>query len=169
MDAATENKPSNAAVRTRAQLGMAAPTVTVEAHVGGGLPRFNLVGLPETTVREARDRVRSAIENNKLRFPQGRVVVNLAPADLAKQGGRCDLAIAISLLAATNQVSAQHLHRFEFLAELGLYGALRHTRGVLPAALAMDDEDAILVGAGSQPDGGGAGQFPHGHSLRPPD
>ena len=145
MDASTENKPANAAVRTRAQLGMAAPKVTVEAHVGGGLPRFNLVGLPEATVREARDRVRSAIENNQLRFPQGRVVVNLAPADLAKQGGRFDLAIAISLLAATNQVPAQHLHRFEFLAELGLYGTLRHTRGVLPAALAMNDENAILV------------------------
>ena len=145
MDTSTDSKPANAAVRTRAQLGMAAPTVTVEAHVGGGLPRFNLVGLPETTVREARDRVRSAIENNQLRFPQGRVVVNLAPADLAKQGGRFDLAIAISLLAATNQVPTEHLHRFEFLAELGLYGALRHTRGVLPAALAMDDENAILV------------------------
>ena len=145
MNAATKEPPSNAAVRARAQLGMAAPKVTVEAHVGGGLPRFNLVGLPEATVREARDRVRSAIENNQLRFPQGRVVVNLAPADLAKQGGRFDLAIAISLLAATHQVPAAHLHRFEFLAELGLYGALRHTRGVLPAALAMDDENAILV------------------------
>ena len=145
MNTANEGAPSNAAVRTRAQLGMAAPKVTVEAHVGGGLPRFNLVGLPETTVREARDRVRSAIENNQLRFPQGRVVVNLAPADLAKQGGRFDLAIAISLLAATNQVPADHLHRFEFLAELGLYGALRHTRGVLPAALAMKRKDAILV------------------------
>ncbi|MDE0270269.1 MAG: YifB family Mg chelatase-like AAA ATPase [Gammaproteobacteria bacterium] len=145
MNAATKEPPSNAAVRTRAQLGMAAPKVTVEAHVGGGLPRFNLVGLPETAVREARDRVRSAIENNQLRFPQGRVVVNLAPADLAKQGGRFDLAIAISLLAATNQVPAAHLHRFEFLAELGLYGTLRHTRGVLPAALAMNDENAILV------------------------
>ena len=145
MNAATKEAPSNAAVRTRAQLGMDAPQVTVEAHVGGGLPRFNLVGLPETTVREARDRVRSAIENNQLRFPQGRVVVNLAPADLAKQGGRFDLAIAISLLAATNQVPAAHLQRFEFLAELGLYGTLRHTRGVLPAALAINNPDAILV------------------------
>ena len=145
MNAESKQPPSNAAVRTRAQLGMAAPKVTVEAHVGGGLPRFNLVGLPEATVREARDRVRSAIENNQLRFPQGRVVVNLAPADLAKQGGRFDLAIAISLLAATHQVPVAHLHRFEFLAELGLYGTLRHTRGVLPAALAMSDENAILV------------------------
>lgn len=132
-------------MHSRAQLGMASPSVTVEAHVGAGLPRFTLVGLPETAVREARDRVRSAIENNRLRFPSGRVVVNLAPADLAKQGGRFDLAIAMSLLAATNQVSTEHLPRFEFLAELSLYGALRHTRGVLPAALAMQEKDAILV------------------------
>ena len=144
---------------------MAAPKVTVEAHVGGGLPRFNLVGLPEATVREARDRVRSAIENNQLRFPQGRVVVNLAPADLAKQGGRFDLAIAISLLAATNQVPAAHLHRFEFLAELGLYGALRHTRGVLPAALAMSDKDAILVVPEANRMEAGADQFTGGRSL----
>ena len=139
------SRPPAAAVRTRAQLGMASPPVTVETHVGSGLPRFTLVGLPETAVREARDRVRSAIENNHFRFPQGRVVVNLAPADLAKQGGRFDLAIAMSLLAATNQVATEHLHRFEFLAELSLYGALRHTRGVLPAALAMQHKDAILV------------------------
>ena len=140
------NPPSgNAAVHSRAQLGMASPRVTVEAHIGAGLPRFTLVGMPETAVREARDRVRSAIENNRFRFPQGRVVVNLAPADLAKQGGRFDLAIAMSLLAATKQVPTEHLHRFEFLAELSLYGALRHTRGVLPAALAMQKHDAILV------------------------
>lgn len=145
LNASAPKKPLVAAVRTRAQLGMASPRVTVEAHIGAGLPRFTLVGLPETAVREARDRVRSAIENNRFRFPQGRVVVNLAPADLAKQGGRFDLAIAMSLLAATNQVATEHLHRFEFLAELSLYGALRHTRGVLPAALAMQEKDAILV------------------------
>ncbi len=134
-----------AAVYTRAQLGMNAPRVTVEAHVGGGLPRFTLVGMPETAVREARDRVRSALETNRLRFPPGRVVVNLAPADLAKQGGRFDLAIAISLLAATRQIPAAHLHRFEFLAELGLFGALRHTRGVLSAALALQGKGRTLV------------------------
>ncbi len=143
--APSQTPPPGAAVATRAQLGMASPRVTVETHVGAGLPRFTLVGLPETAVREARDRVRSAIENNHFRFPQGRVVVNLAPADLAKQGGRFDLAIAISLLAATKQMATEHLHRFEFLAELSLYGALRHTRGVLPAALAMQRKDAILV------------------------
>ncbi|MDE0064306.1 MAG: YifB family Mg chelatase-like AAA ATPase [Gammaproteobacteria bacterium] len=133
------------AVRSRAQVGMGSPLVTVETHIGGGLPRFTLVGLPEAAVREARDRVRSALENNGFEFPDGRVVVNLAPADLAKQGARFDLAIAISLLAASGQVPAEHLSRFEFLAELGLYGALRHTRGVLPAALALADSRTVLV------------------------
>lgn len=133
------------AARSRAQVGVESPSVTVETHVGGGLPRFTLVGLPEAAVREARDRVRSALENNGFKFPDGRVVVNLAPADLAKQGARFDLAIAMSLLAASGQVPAEYLPRFEFLAELGLYGALRHTRGVLPAALALDDPGTVLI------------------------
>ncbi len=133
------------AVRSRAQVGIASPSVTVETHIGGGLPRFTLVGLPEAAVREARDRVRSALENNGFAFPDGRVVVNLAPADLAKQGARFDLAIALSLLAASHQVPAENLSRFEFLAELGLYGALRHTRGVLPAALALNNRERVLV------------------------
>ena len=133
------------AVRTRAQVGVASPSVTVETHIGGGLPRFTLVGLPEAAVREARDRVRSALENNGFAFPDGRVVVNLAPADLAKQGARFDLAIALSLLAASHQVPSENLPRFEFLAELGLYGALRHTRGVLPAALALRDPETVLI------------------------
>ena len=137
--------PAGIAVRSRAQVGMGSPLVTVETHIGGGLPRFTLVGLPEAAVREARDRVRSALENNGFEFPDGRVVVNLAPADLAKEGARFDLAIAISLLAATGQVPAEYLSRFEFLAELGLYGALRHTRGVLPAALALADARTVLV------------------------
>ena len=133
------------AVRSRAQVGIASPSVTVETHIGGGLPKFTLVGLPEAAVREARDRVRSALENNGFAFPDGRVVVNLAPADLAKQGARFDLAIALSLLAASHQVPVENLARFEFLAELGLYGSLRHTRGVLPAALAMRDPATVLV------------------------
>lgn len=137
--------PAGVAVRSRAQIGMVSPLVTVESHIGGGLPRFTLVGLPEAAVREARDRVRSALENNGFGFPDGRVVVNLAPADLAKQGARFDLAIAVSLLAASGQVPAQHLSRFEFLAEMGLYGALRHTRGILPAALALDDPGTVLI------------------------
>lgn len=133
------------AVRSRAQVGIGSPSVTVETHIGGGLPRFTLVGLPEAAVREARDRVRSALENNGFKFPEGRVVVNLAPADLAKQGARFDLAIALSLLAASRQVPNENLSRFEFLAELGLYGALRHTRGVLPAALALNNPDTALI------------------------
>ena len=124
---------------------MGSPRVSVETHIGGGLPRFTLVGLPEAAVRESRDRVRSALENNGFQFPDGRVVVNLAPADLAKQGARFDLAIALSLLAATRQVPAAHVSGFEFLAELGLYGTLRHTRGVLPAALALSDSSTVLV------------------------
>ncbi len=130
---------------SRAQVGMASPSVTVETHIGAGLPRFTLVGLPEAAVREARDRVRSALENNGFKFPDGRVVVNLAPADLAKQGARFDLAIAVSLLAASRQLPVENLSRFEFLAELGLYGALRRTRGVLPAALALNDPDTGLI------------------------
>ena len=137
--------PASAEVRSRAQVGVESPRVTVETHIGGGLPRFTLVGLPEAAVREARDRVRSALENNGFKFPDGRVVVNLAPADLAKQGARFDLAIAVSLLAATGQAPIEHLRRFEFLAELSLYGALRHTRGVLPAALALDDPETLLI------------------------
>lgn len=140
-----KGESSGIAVHSRAQVGVQSPSVTVEAHIGGGLPRFTLVGLPEAAVREARDRVRSALENNGYGFPDGRVVVNLAPADLAKQGARFDLAIAMSLLAASRQVPVEHLARFEFLAELGLYGALRHTRGVLPAALALGDSRTVLV------------------------
>jgi magnesium chelatase family protein len=90
--------------RARAQLGMSAPVITVETHLPGGLPGFTLVGLPATAVREARDRVKSAITNCGLDFPMGRVLVNLAPADLAKEGARLDLAIAVSVLSATGQV-----------------------------------------------------------------
>jgi magnesium chelatase family protein len=122
---------------SRALLGMDAPAVTVETHLPGGLPSFTLVGLPETAVREARDRVRSAIQNCGLDFPAGRVVVNLAPADLVKEGARFDLAIAISILCATGQIPSERVGAFEFLGELGLYGELRRVRGALCAALAL--------------------------------
>ena len=122
---------------SRALLGMDAPAVTVETHLPGGLPSFTLVGLPETAVREARDRVRSAIQNCGLDFPAGRVVVNLAPADLVKEGARFDLAIAISILCATGQVPSERVAAFEFLGELGLFGELRRVRGALCAALAL--------------------------------
>jgi magnesium chelatase family protein len=122
---------------SRALVGMESPPVTVETHLPGGLPGFTLVGLPETAVREARDRVKSAIQNCGFDFPQGKVVVNLAPADLAKEGARFDLAIAVSVLRATGQLPAQGRRPFEFLGELGLFGELRGIRGCLCAALAV--------------------------------
>ena len=125
---------------SRALVGMTAPRVTVETHLPGGLPGFTLVGLPETAVREARDRVKSAIQTCGLEFPLGRVVVNLAPAELAKEGARFDLAIAVSVLCATGQLPKERVSKYEFLGELGLFGELRATRGCLCAALSIEQE-----------------------------
>ncbi|TAH42472.1 MAG: ATP-dependent protease [Betaproteobacteria bacterium] len=127
---------SLALVRTRALDGLDAPEVTVEVHLANGLPAFNLVGLPDTEVREARDRVRAAIQTSQFEFPQRRITVNLAPADLPKEGGRFDLPIAIGILVASGQVSAERLGDMEFCAELSLTGGLRAVRGVLAVALA---------------------------------
>ena len=91
---------------TRAQEGINAPEVNVEVHIANGLPAFTIVGLPEAAVREARDRVRSAIINSGFEFPARRITVNLAPADLPKEGGRYDLAIALGILAASSQINA---------------------------------------------------------------
>ena len=112
-------------VFTRAALGIQAPQVSVEVHLSNGLPALSLVGLPETTVKEARDRVRSAIINSGFTFPAKRITVNLAPADLPKEGGRYDLPIAIAILAASEQIPADKLSDYEFLGELALTGALR--------------------------------------------
>jgi magnesium chelatase family protein len=125
---------------SRALVGMESPRVTVETHLPGGLPGFTLVGLPETAVREARDRVKSAIQNCGFDFPQGKVVVNLAPAELAKEGARFDLAIAVSVLRATGQLPSRADRPYEFLGELGLFGELRATRGCLCAALAVQQQ-----------------------------
>jgi len=126
---------SLAIVHTRAQLGINAPTVTVEAHLSNGLPGFTIVGLPETAVKESKDRVRSAILNSKLDFPTKRITINLAPADLPKEGGRYDLAIAIGILAASEQIPAPELVDYEFYGELALSGEIRRIRGALPASL----------------------------------
>ena len=134
------NATDQSRAQTRAQLGMTAPVITVETHLPGGLPGFTLVGLPATAVREARDRVKSAITNCGLDFPLGRVLVNLAPADLAKDGTRLDLAIAVSVLSATGQVPWSNVNKFEFLGELGLGGAIRAVRGSLCAALSLAKE-----------------------------
>lgn len=123
-------------VLTRALLGVNAPLVTVEVHISNGLPAFSLVGLPETTVKEARDRVRSAIINSGFSFPARRITVNLAPADLPKEGGRYDLPIAIAVLVASEQVPADKLTQYEFLGELALTGTLRGVQGAIPAAMA---------------------------------
>ncbi len=125
---------SLATVFARAALGLDAPLVSVEVHVSGGLPGLTIVGLPATAVKEARDRVRAALQNSGYRVPPRRITVNLAPAELPKDGGRFDLAIAVGILVASGQLSAAHQH-LEFLGELSLSGALRPVPASLPAAV----------------------------------
>ncbi len=126
---------SLAVVFSRAQVGMQAPLVTVEVHLTNGLPAFSLVGLPETAVKESKDRVRSALINSRYEFPLRRITVNLAPADLPKEGTRFDLPIAIGILAASGQLARAPLRRHEFLGELALSGEMRSVRGALPVTL----------------------------------
>lgn len=123
-------------VLTRAALSVQAPLVTIEVHISNGLPALTLVGLPETTVKEARERVRSAIINSGFTFPAKRVTINLAPADLPKEGGRYDLPIAIAILAASEQLPGAKLAHYEFLGELALNGALCGVQAAIPAAMA---------------------------------
>jgi magnesium chelatase family protein len=120
-----------AVLYSRAVAGMDAPLVTVEAHLGGGLPSFTIVGLPETEVKEAKARVRAALQNAGFEFPARRITVNLAPADLPKEGGRYDLPIALGILAASGQLPAKLLPEYEFAGELALTGELRPIRGAL--------------------------------------
>jgi magnesium chelatase family protein len=122
-----------ATVLSRAQFGMEAPQVSVEVHLGAGLPYLSIVGLPEAVVKESKDRVRSALATANFEFPAGRITVNLAPADLPKEGGRFDLPIALGLLVASEQIPAGALTGCEFYGELSLSGELRPVRGVLPA------------------------------------
>ncbi|OAT31042.1 Mg2+ chelatase family protein [Buttiauxella ferragutiae ATCC 51602] len=137
---------SLAVVNTRAALGIAAPQVTVEVHISQGLPGLTLVGLPETTVREARDRVRSAIINSGYTFPARKITINLAPADLPKDGGRYDLPIALALLAASEQLSIDKLDQYEFVGELALTGALRGVPGAISSAMeALKSGKNIIV------------------------
>jgi magnesium chelatase family protein len=125
-------------VQSRALLGLEAASVTVEVHLANGLPSFTLVGLADVEVKEARERVRSAIQNAGLEFPNNkRITVNLAPADLPKDSGRFDLPIALGILAASGQVDAARLAGHEFAGELSLSGHLRPVRGALAMALAL--------------------------------
>lgn len=133
-------------IYTRAALGVTAPLVTVEVHISQGLPGLTIVGLPETTVKEARDRVRSALINSGYTFPARKITINLAPADLPKEGGRYDLPIAIALLAASEQLNAQNLDSYEFVGELALTGALRGVPGAICAAMeALGSGRKIIV------------------------
>ena len=127
---------SLAIVYSRASMGVQAPLVTIEVHLSNGKPGFTLVGLPEKTVKEAQDRVRSALLNAQFKYPPKRITVNLAPADLPKEGGRFDLPIALGILAASGQINAEKLRNIEFLGELALTGNLRAVQGVIPAILA---------------------------------
>ncbi|HET7176014.1 MAG TPA: YifB family Mg chelatase-like AAA ATPase [Gammaproteobacteria bacterium] len=124
-----------AKIFSRAQAGVDAPAVTVEVHQSNGLPALNIVGLPEAAVRESKDRVRSALINSRFDFPARKLTVNLAPADLPKEGGRFDLPIALGILVASGQLPPEPLAGMEFLGELSLSGELRPVRGALPAAL----------------------------------
>jgi magnesium chelatase family protein len=146
---------SLAVVYTRAEDGVQAPLVTVEVHLSGGLPGLAIVGLPEAEVRESRDRVRAALLNSAFEVPQQRITVNLAPADLPKEGGRFDLPIAIGVLAASRQLPLEALARHEFIAELALSGELRAVRGALPAVLCAGRDGRMpIVPSGNAPEAG---------------
>ena len=136
---------SLARIYSRALVGIDAPQVVVEVHLSGGLPSLSLVGLPETAVKESKDRVRSAILNSDYEFPAKRITINLSPADLPKEGGRYDLAIALGILVASEQVSATLIEQHEFIGELALGGDLQPVPGVLPSALACAKAQRILV------------------------
>ena len=136
---------SLAVVHCRAQYGVDAPEVTVEVHLANGLPALSIVGLAETAVRESKDRVRGALLNARFEFPARRITINLAPADLPKDGGRFDLPIAIGILAASGQIPSQDLDRYEFAGELALTGALRPIRGALPVALRAGQHQRSVI------------------------
>jgi len=136
---------SLAVVYSRALAGMDAPLVTVEAHLANGLPSFTVVGLPEAEVKEAKDRVRAALQNARFDFPARRITVNLAPADLPKESGRFDLPIALAVLAASGQVPAERFPHFEFAGELALTGELRPIRGALAMTLSACRERRAFV------------------------
>lgn len=131
---------SFAQVYTRSVVGLHAPKVIIEVHLSQGLPALTIVGLPEAAVRESKDRVRSAILNSGFQFPNRRLTINLAPADLPKDGARLDLPIAIGILAASDQLDPEVLAGFEFIGELALNGNLRQVTGSLAVARAIKAE-----------------------------
>lgn len=136
---------SLARIYSRAQVGIVAPEVIVEVHLGNGLPSFSIVGLPETSVKEAKDRVRSALINSQFSFPDQRITVNLAPADLPKEGGRFDLAIAIGILVASEQLHCPDISQYEFFGELALSGEIRGVSAIVPSVMAATQAKRCCV------------------------
>ena len=135
----------------RAQIGVAAPLVTIEVYLSGGLPSFSIVGLPETAVRESKDRVRAALQSCGFDWPQQRIIVSFGPADMPKSGGRFDLAIALGILAATRVLPRDTLVEYEFYGELSLNGEIRAVPGILPAALqAVKASRPVVIAADNQ-------------------
>ncbi|RKS84544.1 magnesium chelatase family protein [Orbus hercynius] len=132
-------------IYTRACIGIQAPKIDVEIHISNGMPSFTLVGLPEASVKEAKDRVRSALINSGFSFPSKKITVNLSPADLPKEGSRFDLPIAVAILAATAQIVTDTLHKYEFLGELALSGQIRAVKGAIPAAISAQKNDKVLI------------------------
>lgn len=132
-------------IYSRTNNGIDAPLVSVEVDIGNGLPSLSIVGLPEAAVKESKDRVRAAIINSGFEFPAKRITVNLAPADIPKDGGRFDLPIAIGILAASGQIPMDTLDQFEFIGELSLGGQVRAVKGVLPTAYAANQANRTLV------------------------
>ncbi len=136
---------SFAQIHTRSVIGLTAPPVTVEVHISQGLPALTMVGLPEASVRESKDRVRSAIINSGFDFPNRRITINLAPADLPKDGARLDLPIAIGILTASGQIDESVLDDFEFVGELALNGDLRGVTGSLSVARTLRGGERTLI------------------------
>ena len=134
-----------AVIHTRARVALQAPSVLVEVHLSAGLPGLNIVGLPEAAVRESKDRVRSALINSGYEFPDGRITVNLAPADLPKEGSRFDLPIALGILVASGQLPQNSIEQREFLGELALTGQLRPVAGILTASMACGSIKTEMV------------------------
>lgn len=132
-------------IYSRALCDIKAPLVTVETHLSYGMPGFSIVGLPEAAVRESKDRVRSALMNAHFEFPHYKITVNLAPADLPKEGGRFDLPIALGIIAASGQIPSTTLDEYEFVGELALSGDLRAVKGMLPLALATKEAKRKLI------------------------
>ncbi len=136
---------SLAIVYSRGRSGIDAPLVTIEVHITNGLPSLSIVGLPETAVKESKDRVRGAILNSHFEFPIQRITINLAPADLPKEGGRFDLAIALGILAASAQIPKNQLYHYECIGELSLSGELRAISGALPVAIHSRNAQRKLI------------------------